>query len=202
MNQFLEELRLLTAEGGWIFGGLLVLAFGIAFSLLSLFRLLSFPEAPKLANSSWVGLFKREEFLAADLREVRALAATESAVEELERVLFGKLRLRLPFAFTLISAAPLLGLLGTVSGMFNTFHGMSSSATRSPVDVISGGISEALITTQAGLVIGVPAFIIASLLKARVNRRQLAFRRLISAAAGPYADEDPPETTNLSYSHA
>jgi len=177
-SRFLTEFQALFQEGGWVFGGLLVLAFSIAFSLLSIRRLLLFRHAPQPARSSWVQLLQRTDLDEPELQTVAGFFTRDGQAEELELELFGKLRRRFSFTFTLISAAPLLGLLGTVSGMFATFHGLSLSATQAPVDVISGGISEALITTQTGLVIGVPAFIACSLLKSRARSMELAFERL------------------------
>ena len=58
---------------------------------------------------------------------------------------------------TCVSAAPLVGLLGTVTGMLTTFGGLSSgSGGDQTMGVIAGGISEALITTETGLVIALP----------------------------------------------
>ncbi|MDF1656739.1 MAG: MotA/TolQ/ExbB proton channel family protein [Verrucomicrobiales bacterium] len=74
---------------------------------------------------------------------------------------------RIDFCFVLIGAAPLVGLLGTVSGMLATFSGLAVSSGAAPVETISDGISKALITTQTGLVIAIPTFIVCTLLKRR-----------------------------------
>ena len=84
---------------------------------------------------------------------------------------------RLPFLGVLIAAAPLLGLLGTVAGMLVTFAGMASGAGSEPLDVISGGISKALVTTQAGLVIAVPAAFLFALLKRQMESTHLELQR-------------------------
>ncbi|MEM9236506.1 MAG: MotA/TolQ/ExbB proton channel family protein [Verrucomicrobiota bacterium] len=84
---------------------------------------------------------------------------------------------RLPFLGVLIAAAPLLGLLGTVAGMLVTFGGMASGAGNEPLDVISGGISKALVTTQAGLVIAVPAAFLFALLKRQAESTHLELQR-------------------------
>ena len=84
---------------------------------------------------------------------------------------------RLPFLGVLIAAAPLLGLLGTVAGMLATFGGMAADTGIEPVDVISGGISKALVTTQAGLVIAVPAAILYELLKGKARSTYLELHR-------------------------
>ena len=61
------------------------------------------------------------------------------------------------------SISPLLGLLGTVSGMIETFNMMSLFGAGDPA-IVSGGISKALITTELGLVVAIPALIIHALL--------------------------------------
>jgi biopolymer transport protein ExbB/TolQ len=84
---------------------------------------------------------------------------------------------RLPFLLVLVGSAPLLGLLGTVAGMLLTFGGMAADDGGAPIDTISTGISKALVTTQAGLVIAVPAAFLLALLKRRVDTIQLELRR-------------------------
>lgn len=59
-----------------------------------------------------------------------------------------------------IASSTLLGLLGTVSGMIETFRIITYSDLYSKPDLISAGISKALITTQFGLAQAVPAFIL------------------------------------------
>lgn len=60
---------------------------------------------------------------------------------------------------SLVTAAPLLGLLGTVSGMILTFDSLASTSLLRQGNGIAGGISEALSTTQLGLVIAIPAML-------------------------------------------
>ncbi len=59
---------------------------------------------------------------------------------------------------TIASIAPLLGLLGTVTGMIRVFSIISSKGVTNPSD-LAGGISEALLTTAAGLVVAIPTII-------------------------------------------
>lgn len=68
--------------------------------------------------------------------------------------------------FVVAAVAPLLGLLGTVTGMIATFEIITEFGTGDP-KMLSGGISEALITTQLGLVVAIPAVLLGNLLKAR-----------------------------------
>jgi len=73
---------------------------------------------------------------------------------------------------TIVTAAPLLGLLGTVIGMLATFLGLSVSYGGNSLDLVAGGISEALITTQTGLVLAIPAMFF--LVLARAQRQRLS----------------------------
>ena len=59
----------------------------------------------------------------------------------------------------LVASAPLLGLLGTVWGMIETFDVISVVGTSEP-GMLAGGISKAMITTQAGLTVAVPAIFV------------------------------------------
>lgn len=69
----------------------------------------------------------------------------------------------------LAGVSPLLGLLGTVTGMINTFHVITVHGTGDP-RLMAGGISEALITTQLGLAVAIPILIAAALLGRKVQR--------------------------------
>jgi biopolymer transport protein ExbB/TolQ len=80
--------------------------------------------------------------------------------------------------------------------MFKTFRGMSAEAIAAPIDVISAGISEALITTQTGLIIGVPTFIICAWLKSRHDELVLRYSRLESALL-----QNPRPTASAAASH-
>jgi biopolymer transport protein ExbB len=60
---------------------------------------------------------------------------------------------------TIAGVSPLLGLLGTVSGMIKSFNIISMQGVADPTS-LAGGISEALITTAAGLVVAIPTFVI------------------------------------------
>jgi len=67
-------------------------------------------------------------------------------------------RRRLLILKAFVAAAPLLGLLGTVKGMILTFVALGGRGTAS-MDVLSTGISEALITTQVGLAVALPGLV-------------------------------------------
>ncbi|WP_345975017.1 MotA/TolQ/ExbB proton channel family protein [Sulfurimonas sp. HSL3-7] len=80
---------------------------------------------------------------------------------------------------TLVVIAPLIGLLGTVVGMIETFDSLASASLFSQSGGIAGGISQALFTTQLGLVVAVPGVIIGRLLDRRANTMELELEQII-----------------------
>ena len=91
------------------------------------------------------------------------------------------------------AVAPLLGLLGTVSGMIETFRMMTSFGSSDP-EVISGGIAKALVTTELGLIVAIPALILNALLsrKARQYYTELEnFALILSGDEGNTHQEYP-----------
>lgn len=184
LDPLLNELQTLATDGGWVFYALVALAFGIAFALVSLWQSMHLHDAPLISSGEWIKLLRNKpgsESIRNRLREeLESSGDLGRSLQETQRRLFAKSERRFSFAFIIIGAAPLVGLLGTVSGMFTTFNGMATSSASAPIDIISQGISEALITTQTGLIIGVPAFILCALLKSRHDTLFLRFRQLSS----------------------
>ncbi|MEZ4436881.1 MAG: MotA/TolQ/ExbB proton channel family protein [bacterium] len=180
-------------------------------------RLLAAIEPHVLARRYRAAAEHCERARGAGARVMAALArylAAEHAEHEradLERVFAeGMLREegridRLGSALTVIAAvAPLLGLLGTVTGMISTFDVITEFGTGNP-KLLSGGISEALITTELGLVVAIPALLLgnllnawASALKAQVEQGALRLvnlarvGRVDAASAGTGAVEASP----------
>ena len=84
---------------------------------------------------------------------------------------------RIRFLAIITTTGPLVGLLGTVSGMLRTFHGLVEHQG-SKFSTVVEGISEALITTQTGLIISIPALIALSLIVQNRNRLERCIARL------------------------
>lgn len=93
-----------------------------------------------------------------------ALAMEAAAHEELTR-----LRRHLPILDTVITLSPLLGLLGTVTGMISAFGVMASSGINQP-NAITGGVAEALIATATGLGIAIATLVPYNYFSARIER--------------------------------
>jgi biopolymer transport protein ExbB len=69
---------------------------------------------------------------------------------------------------TVAAVAPLLGLLGTVTGMIRVFAAISAQGLGN-AETLSGGISEAMVTTAAGLIVGIPALVAHNWLEGRAK---------------------------------
>lgn len=76
----------------------------------------------------------------------------------------------------LAAVAPLMGLLGTVTGMMSTFDVITEHGTGDP-KLLAGGISEALVTTELGLVVAIPLLLLGTLLAGRATRLETALDR-------------------------
>jgi len=64
---------------------------------------------------------------------------------------------------SMIAAAPLLGLLGTVSGMVTTFESLAGHSAEKTMEGLARGISEVLVATESGLVVAIPALLVVHL---------------------------------------
>ncbi len=88
-----------------------------------------------------------------------AIEDMEYAFDELRAVEIPPVDRDLRFMKVAMSAAPLWGLLGTVTGMLATFDGLArGGGSDKTMNMVAGGISEALITTQTGLMIALPGY--------------------------------------------
>lgn len=118
--------------------------------------------------STWLGLLKLQKQtpnISRQMRSCKSEGDITRAVEIFELEELAWVERRFPVIAVMIALAPLAGLLGTVSGMLATFAGLATQATSKPIDSISSGISEALVTTQSGLFMAIPAAFLFVILK-------------------------------------
>ncbi len=92
-----------------------------------------------------------------------------SAIENTGNIEVANLSKGLPWLATTASGAPMLGFLGTVIGMVEAFYSIASQGNSADISTFSGGIYTALVTTVAGLVVGVVALFAYNYIVARVN---------------------------------
>ena len=102
-------------------------------------------------------------------RQSQGRDAGERAVYEILSLEAPPLRRNLNTLAVIAGAAPLLGLLGTISGMITLFAAVTHYGTGDP-KFLAGGISEALITAKTGLAIAIPVLFIHDLLRSAKDR--------------------------------
>jgi biopolymer transport protein ExbB len=93
-----------------------------------------------------------------------------ASIENVGKLEIYKLEKSLATLATVAGAAPMIGFLGTVIGMIVTFHEMKISGNGVEISQLSGGIMQAMVTTVAGLVVGILAYIGYNLLVAKVEK--------------------------------
>ena len=149
-----NEFQTLMNEGGVVLYGIIAVGFWVYTMIFS----------------TWCGLYKVEnelnnEFSSSGLSK-RSIVR-EFAVFELDRLAW--VERRVPVIGVMIGVCTLGGLLGTVSGMLATFSSMATMSSVPPMEKIAVGLSEALVTTQAGLLIAIPASFMYAVLLRRVR---------------------------------
>lgn len=178
-----ETLKIWTS-GGWLMLPLLLLTIFIYATALHLFFRVHFHflllgkahrlDAGSIVNGKNSHLEKARRLI---LFEAINSGEVRRHFEEVRSEYLPFINRRIRFLGIIITAGPLVGLLGTVTGMLSTFSGMIESQGDRFESVVTG-ISEALITTQTGLIIAIPALIILSLIVQRRNMLVLAIARL------------------------
>jgi biopolymer transport protein ExbB len=194
-----KSLRQYVDDGGVV--GYVIVALGLSALLLTLFKMLEilrFDVAPSekldgvldaLANGDQEVATRRAKRVKGVVGEMLT-TGVEHADERrgvLEELLFETiLRVRptlerfLPFLAITAAAAPLLGLLGTVTGMIKTFQLITIFGT-GDAKSLSSGISEALVTTAMGLIVAIPTLILHGALS-RMAKRKLGMLEELSVA--------------------
>ena len=88
----------------------------------------------------------------------RPLPDIQAAVENMGNVEVARLEKNLPMLATISGGAPMIGFLGTVTGMIRAFFEMANAGNNIDITLLSGGIYEAMVTTVGGLFVGIIAY--------------------------------------------
>ena len=109
------------------------------------------------AIATWEGRAERKSWNA---HQVRQKLISEAKLQ---------INMYLPVIKTMVALCPLLGLLGTVTGMINTFQAITLYGAGDP-QIMAGGISQALVTTVLGLLVAIPLTLLYTLVSSRAKR--------------------------------
>lgn len=99
----------------------------------------------------------------------KPIKEVESAVESEGRLEIYKLERNMNFLAIIAGIAPMMGFVGTISGVIKIFYNISVEKNIS-IDVIAGGLYEKMITSAAGLLVGIFAFICFNILNSMIDR--------------------------------
>lgn len=100
----------------------------------------------------------------------RPLADVNGAIEVIGNLEISKLEKGLPTLASVAGGAPMIGFLGTVMGMIQAFYDMSNAGNNIDVTLLSTGIYQAMVTTVAGLIVGIIAYFAYNILVANVEK--------------------------------
>lgn len=92
------------------------------------------------------------------------------AIENTGNLEVANLSCGLPWLATTAAGAPMIGFLGTVIGMVQAFYAIAAAGSSATIDNFAGGIYSALVTTVAGLIVGIAALFAYNYLVARINK--------------------------------
>jgi biopolymer transport protein ExbB len=100
----------------------------------------------------------------------RPLPDIQAAIESEGKLEVANLEKRVSLVATVASLGPMLGFLGTVTGMITAFQDMKNAGTDISIATLSGGISTAMVTTVGGLIVGIICYFLYNLLVSRINK--------------------------------
>ena len=100
----------------------------------------------------------------------RPLADVNGAIENVGNLEIARLEKGLPVLASVAGGAPMIGFLGTVMGMIQAFYDMSNAGNNIDVTLLSTGIYQAMVTTVAGLIVGIIAYFAYNILVSNVEK--------------------------------
>ena len=99
----------------------------------------------------------------------RPLNDINTAIENVGNIEVAKLEKGVTLLSMIASAAPMIGFLGTVTGMIRAFYNMSMAGNNIDIELLSSGIYEAMVTTVGGLIVGIIAYIFYTIIVAKIQ---------------------------------
>lgn len=185
---FWQQALKIWFDGGWAMIGIAAIAlvmFGVGMNLWLRLREKGFESVPEEVWRGWIALpVNRRGRIGRLLNAVSGSGEVEQisrAFAELRNSESAPLLRDLRVMKVCVGAAPLVGLLGTVTGMLATFGALSSgTGGDQTMGLVAAGISEALITTETGLVIALPGLFFQYQLAQKIARYQAFLAHLES----------------------
>ena len=145
-----------------------------------------YEDAQKLCAS-------HESFLAkvvgAGLNQIGAMFGffdMQNAMQEVSEREISKLYRKLEYLSFIAATTPMLGLLGTVTGMIRSFNQIALTEGTVKPSMLAGGISEALVTTCLGLVVAIPTMFFVAFFRSRIDGFVAEAEAVVERLMGPF----------------
>lgn len=173
---YLDQAIEIIASGGWIMIPLFILgfmAFYVAARLFLYFLKGHFGKTSLEVCEEWVRDSSKAkgqvgEIIRYSQDGVDSLNDIQNRFSEIRTAEMPRLNQNITMLTILVNTAPLMGLLGTVLGMLQTFYGISLGGSEKTTNIVASGIHEALITTQMGLCLAIPGYFVIYFLRQKV----------------------------------
>jgi len=184
----LNDFTTVWLSGGWVMVPLVFLAFIIFFSAMELVFFFARGNHNKVSESvieTWVDNPNQGQGHVGEIIEYIQSESegqpdeVRNRIQEISSASIPVVDARLMFLNILVTVSPLMGLLGTVIGMLSTFKALASGSGKT-IDLVAEGISEALITTQTGLIIAIPGYLLVAYIQKKRNQYAAFLVRLES----------------------
>jgi biopolymer transport protein ExbB len=209
MNELIEKAGGYFSQGGWIMFPIATVSIAMWALIVDRFRALRGMTSNDISIKEAIARIRGKENTQSDCEGLRACLVNSFVAEragdpELDREILGHCAMRqrmglkkhLMVIAVMATIAPLLGLLGTVLGMIETFDVISLFGTGN-AKAMAGGISVALITTQTGLLVAIPGLFISGVLNRRARHLRVRLdefamilgRVVLNSGVGPSVDD-------------
>ena len=173
---YLDQAIEIIASGGWIMIPLFILgflAFYVAARLFLYFLKGHFGKTSLEECEEWVRDSSKAEGQVGEIIRysqdgVDSLNDIQNRFSEIRTAEMPRLTQNITMLTILVNTAPLMGLLGTVLGMLQTFYGISLGGSEKTTNIVASGIHEALISTQMGLCLAIPGYFVIYFLRQKV----------------------------------
>ena len=186
----LQEVADIFTDGGTVMAALLIVAFLLyTTATASLYFVvrgnLNSSQRDKWAH--WINVPEEAEGRIGEIIRYAmhgkrvSIKRVQRRFDEVREILIRSIDRRLIITTTLIAAAPMTGLLGTVGGMLDMFDGLAAGGGKQSMAMIASGMKEALFTTLTGLVIALPGMFMSLMVRERRNKIDSTLAQLQSA---------------------
>lgn len=133
----------------------------------------------------------------------RPMADVQNSIENIANLEVSKLEENLPTLASIAGGAPMIGFLGTVLGMVRTFMDLSAAGGTIDMSLLAGGMYVAMVTTVAGLCVGIPAYFGYNYLVSRIEKlvfrmeaNTIAFMDILNRPARPQSAQQGTQQSN------